>query len=355
MIEKYYFYCRLLLGQFRFLFSTSIMFAKNPLWPGKCLHLGCWLAVLCWLTAAQVHAQKNSQQDTEAPSVVVVLDAGHGGHDPGKLRSNAKYSHEKDIALDIALQVGELLEEKLEGVGVVYTRKTDVFVPLEERANIANSAGANYFISIHCNSSPKKKIFGVQLHIQDHTFNRSRKLATAIEKELVNKAGRNTFGLFNYKDRRFHLYVLQYTTMPGVLIETGFLSNATEEKFLNSDEGKQQVANSIFSGIKKFLLAMNHDVRTRKTSNKNKTVADKEKEEKDIPIYKVQIAASDKPLPENHPKFEQLGMDVEEHFSKKDAKYRYTVGGGTFEAAKKLAEEVRKSGFKDAFVVEMED
>ena len=217
----------------------------------------------------------------------VVLDAGHGGKDPGTIRGNIK---EKDIALDVVLKLGKILE-KNKDITVVYTRKTDVFVELRERANIANKAKANLFISVHCNSTTTAVPYGsmtlvmgmsrtgtnleiaktenavifqeadyktkykgfdpnnpetlIGLKImQEESLLQSIELASLIQDGFKTK--------LNRKDKGVHqqpLWVLDATVMPGVLIELGFVSNPEEAKYLSSEEGKAELAQSIANSI----------------------------------------------------------------------------------------------------------
>ncbi len=232
---------------------------------------------------------------------VVVIDAGHGGHDPGCLGKKTK---EKDVTLGIALKIGKYIEDRFPDVKVIYTRQTDVFVELYERAEKANNAKADLFISIHCNSAcffDKKKrkeicsgdIHGVEswvmgLHkteanlevakrenevilmekdysrqydgfdpnsaeaniifsLYQNTFlEQSLRMATNIQKEMKEK-GRATRGV-----KQAGFLVLFKTTMPSVLIESGFLSNAAEEKYLSSEKGQDEIASSVFKAFKTY-------------------------------------------------------------------------------------------------------
>ncbi|MCU0450739.1 MAG: N-acetylmuramoyl-L-alanine amidase [Bernardetiaceae bacterium] len=290
----------------------------------------------------------------EAP-FTVVIDPGHGGYDPGNERSQATYLHEKVINLAIGLQVGQMIEDNLSNVKVIYTRKTDVYRSLEDRVLIANTSEADCFISIHCNSNPSSGIRGVQLHIHDHAFLKSKKLAQAIDYEIKTSAGRRMRGIFNAKDRQHNLYVLQNTTMPGVLLEAGFMSHAAEEKFLNTDEGQEAIALATFRGFVNYLAKIGYEVKIK--SSPDVEAAAKRDPSAVAPgkyVYKVQITASDKRIPLRHPDFKKLRMKIEEHEAPNDRavyKYRYTVGGeDTLAEANDLARRVRGKGFGDAFV-----
>ena len=228
----------------------------------------------------------------------VVLDAGHGGKDPGAVKNGVK---EKDVVLDVVLKIGKILEKNNE-IEVVYTRKTDVFVELRERANIANKAKANLFISVHCNSvksgnpigamtlvmgmsrtgtnleiaktenavifqetdyktkykgfdpNNPETLIGLKI-IQEESLLQSIELATLIQNQFRDE--------LNRKDKGVHqqpLWVLDATVMPGVLIELGFVSNPEEAKYLSSEEGKAELAQSIANSIITYKNTFDKDV-----------------------------------------------------------------------------------------------
>lgn len=220
---------------------------------------------------------------------VVVLDAGHGGHDPGN-RGNGLF--EKTIALDIILKTGKILE-KDPNIKVVYTRKSDVFVDLFKRGQIANKANADLFVSVHCNAHHTQafgtETFVLGLHANNRNFNIAKKENSVIllednyEKKyngfdpnspesvigltitqeeyleqslnLASFVQNNFSKQLNRKNRgvkQAGFVVLHQTFMPSVLIETGFLSNKSEGQYLNSNKGKQQMANSIAKAIEDY-------------------------------------------------------------------------------------------------------
>ncbi|WP_026235769.1 N-acetylmuramoyl-L-alanine amidase family protein [Echinicola pacifica] len=221
----------------------------------------------------------------------VVIDAGHGGKDPGTLGSRSK---EKDVALSIALQVGAYIEKYLPDVEVIYTRKTDVFIELKERANIANRNKADLFVSIHCNAVKGSNAYGTETYvmganhfdrnfdvvkrensvilmedgyeenyegfdpnapesymmfnlIQKAYFANSLSLAQKVENDFKTRVNRHSRGV-----KQLPLYVLWTTSMPSILIETGFLSNSTEEKYLNSENGQAYLSSAIYRSIKAY-------------------------------------------------------------------------------------------------------
>lgn len=224
---------------------------------------------------------------------VVVIDAGHGGHDPG---CNGGNSREKEVTLSIALKLGKLIEDSLKDVKVVYTRKTDKFIELSERSNIANKNSADLFISIHCNANDNHEANGTEtylmgLHKSENNLQVSKRENNVIllEKDYQNNkayegfdpnspAGHIIFSLmqnayraqsikfaglveaeFKSKSRlksrgvkEAGFLVLWKTAMPGVLIETGFLSNPEDRKVLAKDSGQAQMARAIFHALKKY-------------------------------------------------------------------------------------------------------
>jgi N-acetylmuramoyl-L-alanine amidase len=221
----------------------------------------------------------------------VVIDAGHGGHDAGCLGIHSK---EKEVTLAIALKLGTYLEENYPNIKVVYTRKTDEFIDLIERANIANRAKADLFISLHCNSSANKAAYGSEtyamgLHVSEANLNVAKRensvillennyeqnydgfdpksteayiifslyqnvnidkslfLASKIQDQFTNKLKRYNRGV-----KQAGFIVLYKTNMPSVLIESGFLSNKNEEEFLSSEEGQENIAKSIYLAFKAY-------------------------------------------------------------------------------------------------------
>lgn len=240
---------------------------------------------LCLLTGII----SNFSTSLSAKDFTVVLDAGHGGHDAGAV---GRISKEKNINLKVALAVGRLLERNCHDVKVIYTRKTDKFIPLHGRADIANKAKADLFVSIHTNSLPKGRIargtetYTLGLHrtkenlevakkensviliesdykqryagfnpnsaesyimfefIQDKNMKQSVRLAQSIQKQFRTTAKRNDRGV-----RQAGFLVLHATSMPSVLIELGYISTSDEEKYLNSQDGLQTMSRSIYYAI----------------------------------------------------------------------------------------------------------
>ncbi|OKS87612.1 N-acetylmuramoyl-L-alanine amidase family protein [Mucilaginibacter polytrichastri] len=238
----------------------------------------------------------NSQADTAGGPFrfhTIIIDAGHGGKDPG---AHGAYSLEKNVALAIALKLQRAIQEQMPEMNAVMTRNSDKFIELNERARIANSSKGNLFISIHCNSSPVlkgSKEKGVLLLV--YGFHRSEEQREAIRENasiFIEKDYKEKYGdydpnspsasivLNNYMlkyrkqsilfgslvneelkttDNRRSLgvkeqgvLVLAHSAMPAVLVETGFINNAEEEDYLNSEEGQNAIVRSIVRAVKAY-------------------------------------------------------------------------------------------------------
>ncbi len=221
----------------------------------------------------------------------VVIDAGHGGKDPG---THGVISEEKDIALDIALELGAIIQKHLPDVEVIYTRKDNTFVELEERANIANKEGADVFISVHCNAIGNPEVHGTETYImgthvnernlavaqrensvilmeddyqqkyegfdpnsaesyimfslmQNAFMENSLRLADNVEGQFKQRVGRHSRGV-----KQAGFVVLWQTTMPSILVEVGYLTNEKEERYLNDDLGKTYIASGIFRAFRDY-------------------------------------------------------------------------------------------------------
>ena len=221
----------------------------------------------------------------------VVIDAGHGGKDPGCLGA---YNKEKDVVLNIALKTGKLISDNCPNVKVIYTRNTDVFVELYRRAKIANDNHADLFISFHCNASENKTAHGIDtwvmgLHKSDANLAVARAENSAMLKEknyeqnyggfnpnspesavmfslystaylnnsilLADKVQKNLINTTHLRDRGVNqagYWVLWAVSMPSILIEMGFLTNPTEEKFLSEEKNKAAIANAIYRAFASY-------------------------------------------------------------------------------------------------------
>jgi len=330
---------------------------------------------------------------------VVVLDAGHGGKDPGKVVGGSM--NEKDIALKIVLEVGNLLEKE-KGIKVVYTRKTDVFVELKERGRIANKADANLFVSVHCNAhntqaegaetwvlgthankqnfevakaensvillednykvnykgfdpNSPESVIGLTL-MQEEYLDQSILLASILQNGFTEKLSRTNRGV-----KQAGFVVLHQTYMPSVLIETGFITNKSEGAFLNSSSGQQKFANSIYDGILNYYkqLELNTVSNERLVTN-NSSVKPNEKASEgtlnntnENVVFKVQIASGKSKIEPKSYNFNGLN-NVER--VKVDSGYKYYIGNtSNYDEIGKLQQLAKSKGYKSAFIVAFEN
>jgi N-acetylmuramoyl-L-alanine amidase len=317
----------------------------------------------------------------------VVLDAGHGGRDPGKDFANTR---EKDIALKITKLVGEMLGNHSD-IKVVYTRDTDKFLELHERARIANNAKADFFVSIHCNAADARSAKGNETFVlglhrnadnlevvkrenavilleenyeeeykgfdpkdpssfasmqlaQEEFLDNSILMASQVQKNFLVNLSRKDRGV-----KQAGFAVLRLTYMPSVLIETGFITNTEEREFLKSAAGQKTVATSIYKAILDYNL--NRDLNTFQVA-----LIDVEKKadvliDKNI-TYKVQIAASSNKLDPKSYNFNQLPEISREAEGKI---YRYFTGAShNLNDIEKLLANAKKKGYRSAFIVAFE-
>ena len=325
---------------------------------------------------------KNDAQSLKNEFVVVV-DAGHGGKDPGN-RGNGYF--EKNIALKIALNVGQTLSKN--GVKVVYTRKKDVFVDLFRRAQIANEANADLFISIHCDAHNSNAYgagtFVLGLHANERNFKIAQKENSVIymeenyeqkydgfdpnnpesvislvlmQEEYLEQSiiAANYIQEFfvndlNRKDRKVKqagFLVLRNTYMPSVLIEAGFLTNKTEGKYLNSAKGQNEISSSVSKAILKYLRTLDNN---RVELNTDKQPLIKETRY----LFKIQISASSKSLELKPYNFKGLSSITR---TKTDSGlYKYYYGyTSSYNQAKILLKTAQNAGFKSSFVTVFKD
>lgn len=339
---------------------------------------------------------------TYSKDFVLVIDAGHGGHDPGAV---GKISKEKDINLRVALAFGNLVKEKCPEVKVVYTRDKDIFIPLSKRADIANNVKADLFVSIHTNAVDgnktavgastwtlglartdanlevakrensvilyeddyKQKYAGFNPYssesyiifelIQDQYMEQSVALASIIQKQFKNYAGR--------VDRGVHqagFLVLKASAMPSVLVELGFISTPSEEKYLNTKKGTEELSNSIFNA---FIQYKNDwELKNRSTENlKDYQTKDKvsegkkdkvdpqmsvKTEQSEKTVFMIQILTSSKKLDKSASVFKGI-RDVS--FYRENGLYKYVCYKSTdYNFVKKKRAGLLKD-FDGAFIV----
>ncbi|MCH8904039.1 MAG: N-acetylmuramoyl-L-alanine amidase [Bacteroidetes bacterium] len=351
----------------------------------------CSLFALAFLSYALVVDENDFKIDT------IVIDAGHGGKDPG---CSGLFSQEKDVALDIALKLGKLIEENYPDVKVIYTRKTDVFIELYERARIANSNRADLFISIHCNAFTNKASYGTETYVMGQHKNTANLLVAKRENAVIileedfnehydgfnpnSPQAHIIFSLYQnaYLDQSILLatrveeffntkrksrgvkqagfLVLYKTAMPSVIVETGFLTNEREEKYLNSKSGQDEIAYTVFLSFKDFKKDMEgftgkekKHVEVIKEKNTTPPKQDQSKETIDktrVPTFKVQICASAKPIDLSSQPYSSLSQIETDTLP--DGMVKFRTGNFTnINSAITYQQKLRKSGFTDAFVV----
>ena len=339
----------------------------------------------------------------EAKDFVLVIDAGHGGNDPGAV---GKISKEKDINLKVALKVGKLIEDNCKDVKVIYTRKRDVFVTLNRRAQIANEAKADLFISIHTNAVAKNKTVkgtstwtlglaksddnlevakrenavilyedDYQTHyegfnpnsaesyiifefMQDQYMSQSVRLASLVQNEF-KPTGRRI-------DRGVHqagFLVLKASAMPSILVELGFISTPEEERYLNTENGVNTLSKSIYQAFLTYkneqsVALANEETPTTKPAKKPEskqqtTTAPKKEKAKaannnNETVFKLQLFSTSKPLDKNDKRLKGL-KNVS--YYQEGGLYKYTCGDSTNYDEVVRTKQQLASQYKGSFIV----
>ena len=353
-----------------------------------------------------------SHLSAQGKDFTLVIDPGHGGKDPGAIGKKGK---EKNINLNVALKLGNLIKENCKDVNIVYTRQKDTFVALDRRAQIANNAKADLFISIHTNSVAKGKTvrgtetYTLGLHrtednlevakkensviliesdyeqryagfnpnsaesyiifefLQDKNMEKSVRLATDIQKRFRNTAKRIDKGV-----HQAGFLVLRETTMPGVLVELGYISNPDEERYLLTEAGTSALAKSIYQAFLSYKKKFDMGDTTRpalaktpekvqepapaqkpKTQSKPQTPNKPKNEptkstQSHKPIFTIQFLSSDKKLPAGSKLFK--GLTPVGHYQEKGI-YKYTYGEShDYNKVLRTKRQI-SSKFKDAFII----
>lgn len=346
--------------------------------------------------------------DVVAKDFVVVIDAGHGGHDPGAM---GKFSKEKNINLNVALKLGKQIKRSCPDVKVIYTRERDVFIPLDRRAEIANNAKADLFISIHTdalannrtargsstwtlglaksddNLEVAKRENSVILYesdyqtryagfnpnsaesyiifefMQDKYMSQSVHLATLVQKHFRQTCQRTDRGV-----HQAGFLVLKASAMPSILVELGFISTPAEERYLNSEAGSTSLADGIFRAF--LTYKREQEIRLSGSSNtvlpedvpapakeaEEKTEAAPQKQEKPATsttaeggiVFKIQILTASRPLAKNDKRLKGL-KDVE--YYKEGGIYKYTYGASPDYNKVLRSKRSITPKFKDAFII----
>jgi len=360
--------------------------------------------IVCFCLIAAVSFSQTAKGEKQLIKTVVI-DAGHGGKDPG---CHGNFAHEKVVCLEIALKLGAMIKAKYPDVKVVYTRDKDVFVELIERANIANRNKADLFICIHANAG-SAAAFGTETYVlglhrteaQQKVMERENSIIALeddkgakykdfdmspdaiIAKQLQGAVYLNhsimfaenlqrefkKIGRYDRGVKQAGFLVLYKTTMPSVLIETGFLTNPTEEKFLGVKDGQDQMANSMFKAFENYKnqiegrtvvndngsstpsTQINNANPQTNTTVPQTNITENQAVTKDSTglIFRVQIHTSDKPTSLTSARFK--GLEIYEY--QQDKLYKYCTGTfqNNLQAAKNYKNELIENGFQNAFVV----
>lgn len=344
--------------------------------------------ILCSCLITQYASGRNNDD-----KFVVVIDPGHGGNDPGAMGRKGK---EKNINLNVAIKLGKLIEKNCKDTKVVYTRRSDIFVPLHKRAEIANGAKANLFISIHTNAVAQRnsnvrgtETYTLGLHrteenlevakkensviliednykqryagfnpnssesyiifefMQDKNMSQSVNFATQVQKQFKG---------YNRIDKGVHqagFLVLRETSMPSVLIELGYISNPSEESYLLSEKGTSDLSSAIYKAFVNYKNNTPKKVTNRaqdKNDNKDSIIGNEESHEKESTlVFKIQIMASDRVLPQNSKQFK--GLKPVDYY-KENGLFKYTYGED--EDYNNILRTKRRQvdhKFKDAFII----
>ncbi|MCR5827134.1 MAG: N-acetylmuramoyl-L-alanine amidase [Bacteroidales bacterium] len=338
----------------------------------------------------------------------VVIDAGHGGHDPGAISTDGKLT-EKFVVLDVALSLGKMINEAYPDVKVIYTRDKDVFIPLNTRADIANKNHADLFISLHCNSVPKNKTApsGTETYVMGMSKSESNMEVSKRENSVIlmeddystkyqgyDPDNPESFIFFNLMQNAYFeqsllmaelcqkhlskgpistnrgikqgaLLVLWRTTMPSVLVEMGFITNKNDRNTLASKDKRTQLASRIFAAFKDFKEQYDGTVSDAPAPASQPEVPAVEEEQpkpadtktataasNPNPFYAIQIFAVSRNISSGSGDFKGL-KDIEKF--KSGNIYKYTTGH--FKSAKdaQAALSSVRTKFKDAFVVKVDD
>lgn len=345
--------------------------------------------LLLMLYVPQAVAQKKGK---EKP-FTVVIDPGHGGVDPGALGRKSK---EKDINMKVSKLLASMIDDKYPEVKVIFTRTTDVKIPLVQRADIANKANADLFISIHSNASKSKTANGCETFtlgagssveakaaamyenevilsednfeeiykgfdprssesyiifelIRNHDMELSAEIAQMVQVGMVKESK-----LANRGVSSAGFLVLHRTVMPSILVELGFITNSKDENLIASKEGQKKLAKGIFEGFSKYYeiygqkKEKSNDKPVVKTneSKKNTTVPQKEVS-KDRPVFKLQIFASSSKLAPGDKRFK----GEKAQYYTENGVYKYTIGeSNSYEEIQQIKKNLSEK-FKETFVV----
>lgn len=367
-------------------------------------------ALLCLILLCAATVSTQAQKAKNRP-FTLVIDAGHGGKDPGAI--GRRGTKEKHINLSVAKLFGKAVANKYPEIKIIYTRSKDVFIPLNQRAKIANQAKADLFISIHTNASKSRSARGCETFTLGAGSSAEALAAAKYENEVILKEENfeATYNGFNPSSTESYIIfellrghdmeksvscaehiqnrmvmrsklpnrgvssagflVLHQTAMPSILIELGFISNSTEEKLLASSNGQEKLVKGIFEGFcnyyeeykktklddKKESKPVINEVTEPVTNNESaeapiiteeQTAPQNNKtEEKSLPVFKVQILTSDKKLKVGDSRFK--GEKVDYYYENR--MYKYTCGASTDRNEIETLRRRLAKKFKGAFVI----
>ncbi len=367
-------------------------------WPGRGIRL---LTGLVLASGLLLIASTVPETGVKKVPMRVVIDAGHGGKDPGNLGTGRYKITEKTIALNVSLLVGDYIQRAFPEVEVLYTRDNDTFVPLHERTKFANSKDADLFISIHCDAWTRESAIGCGSYVmgaakteanlrmarkenaaillednrsdnygdfdpnspeglielslrQNAHIHQSLRFAQHVQDQMRERVGRTDRGV-----KQAPFWVISFTTMPSVLVELGFLTNKQEEDYLNSKQGQDYMASAIYRAFKQYktdietvenaLKAHTEEQPSTPPTAVDKPETDSSEVVSDKPVFKVQLLSSSNSVeikPENF-----MGLENVELY-RDNGSYKYLYGNAQgYEEAKNLQKHVRKVGYKGAFIV----
>ena len=322
----------------------------------------------------------------------VVIDAGHGGHDSG-CESDA--GMEKKNTLAIALKLGHKIKDNFPNIEIVYTRDKDEFIELHRRADIANKAKADLFISIHCNSTDESlgangtETYVLGMHKKDENFNVARRengsillendyetqydgfdpnsneayimfslfqnayldksilFAKFVEESLKNNAGRRSLGV-----KQAGFIVIKETTMPSVLIETGFLNHRSEGVFISSTDGQETISEAILLAFTKYKKSVEtrgeeEQVEVAKASPKRLWKSQEVQNTEGV-VFKIQLATSSRDQSQNKEWQSVEGLEV----VRENNVYKYfKTGFADYNDTASTLKQLKANGYRDAFIV----
>lgn len=327
-----------------------------------------------------------------AKDFTVVIDAGHGGKDPGAVSANGKV-REKDITLKVALMVGESIAQNHPEVKVLYTRNTDKFVGLNDRARLANKADADLFISIHVNAAKNRSAKGAEtytLGIEEARTERNLEIAKRENGVILlednhektyanfNPNSPESYIIFEYMQSEFvkeSIHIAQYvqenfahdanrhdrgvrqagflvlnaTSMPSILVELGYISNAEEAKYLASATAQKRLSACISKAFDSYYADLKRlDMAVQSVSHDAPALAEDVGEASDTPVFKVQFLSSSRKLGKGDAAFK--GLSPVSYYVDKGL-YKYTYGeSADYNEILRVKRKVNEK-FKDAFVV----